>query len=115
MTKFVRSQFDYQGGYLTYRMNPSDGVYRGVFIARFKRQRKDKASFLSFLIKNFSVEEYFALRDAGKAPAEILETKGYVSLTVRQILAKHGYPGTIAGRDAYIKAQVAQAQGRAAA
>lgn len=98
--KFTRKDFNWDGMYLTY------GTDRR-FVARFKRQKKDRAGFTSFLIKNFTVEEYFAAYDAGKSPVDILESKGYVTLTVRQIITRAGYPGTLEGRDAYIKAQVA--------
>jgi len=103
MTKFKRSDFEYSGGYLTYR---PDWDLPARFIARFKYARKDKPGFLSFLIKNFSVEEYFSMRDVEKmAPVEILETKGYVSKTVKDLLAYSGYSPDRAGYDAYLKAQ----------
>ncbi len=70
MTKFEKSEFSYDGMYLK---------YKGQFVARFKyaHAKRRKPSFLKFLIANFTVEEYFAERDAGKAPLIILMDKGY--------------------------------------
>jgi hypothetical protein len=98
MTKFEKSQFHFFGGYLT---------YKGQFIARFKYQKGDRATFQSFLIKNFTVEEYTAQQTAGLAPATILETKGYVSATVRKALRRAGYPETQQGFKDLISAQIA--------
>ncbi|PZR79770.1 MAG: hypothetical protein DI537_40640 [Stutzerimonas stutzeri] len=78
MTKFALSDFDMGSGserYVTYGPNRD-------FIARFKYMRPaaNAKHFVKFLIANFTVEEYAAARAAGKAPAEILREKGYVSL-----------------------------------
>lgn len=107
MTKFVRSLFDYHGGYLTY------GTDRR-FVARFKHNARDRSGFVSFLIKNFTVEEYFGLYDNGRgmAPAEILRTKGYISKTVKNTLDLAGYPATPDGYAAYIADRVAQNMAR---
>lgn len=83
MTQFYRNHFNYHGGYLTYGANRR-------FVARFKHGGKDKPGFLSFLIKNFTVEEYFAALEAGTPPVKVLETKGYVPATVRKLL--QAYP-----------------------
>jgi hypothetical protein len=94
MTKFVRSQFTYdRGGYLMY----VEGTERR-FIARFKYAKCDKPGFLSFLIKHFTVEEWFAARDRYEsellpngcqnqkiAPFTLMKLKGYVSLQERRM------------------------------
>lgn len=50
MTKFVRDQFSYWGGYLTY------GPER-LFIARFKyASTSSKPRWITFMCKNFTVE-----------------------------------------------------------
>lgn len=75
MTKFDKSKFNYHGGYLT---------YEGKFIARFKYRGGAKMGpFKSFLIKNFTVEEYFVAYDEGRGlpPLKILETKGFDWMT----------------------------------
>ena len=77
MTQFVTEGFDYHAGCLYYLPNR----YKREFVARFKygNPLKSKNAFQKFLIANFTVEEYFAQRNAGIAPATILETKGYLS------------------------------------
>ena len=70
MSKFINSEFHYDGLYLTYGQDRQ-------FVARFKRG--GMVAFKKFLRDNFTVEEYFALRDKDLAPITILETKGYVS------------------------------------
>mgnify|MGYP003340300401 CR=1 FL=1 len=51
-------------------------MYQGKFVARFKRG--GRGSFLSFLCKNFTVEEYFSRLNSGENPLDILESKGYI-------------------------------------
>lgn len=109
MTKFARDSFDFFGGYLTY------GPERR-FVARFKYNRRDKAGFISFLIKNFTVEEYFGMYGDGlnMSPVAILETKGYVSTTVKSSLKFLGLPQTQEGFKQLIKLQVAAHEARRA-
>jgi hypothetical protein len=106
--KFDRKQFEYSGGYLTYGPDRK-------FVARFKRG--GKAGFVSFLVKHFTVSEYFDMLNTVNpaaaavgnpreyAPAEVLETKGYVCDNVKRILKRAGYPLTWAGFDAYLADQ----------
>jgi hypothetical protein len=78
MTKFDKELFNFDGMYLTY------GLER-TFIARFKRG--GMGSFKSFLVKNFTVEEYLGLKNAyDMAPLTILETKGYVSPAMKKAI-----------------------------
>ena len=66
MTKFIKSEFNFHGGFLTYGSDRK-------FVARFKhRGPHTKAKFLKELIANHTVEGYFAEIDAGKAPLAIL-------------------------------------------
>lgn len=109
MTKFAKDNFSYSGGYLNY----FDGT-KSRFVARFKYAKGDKGPFQTFLTKNFSVEEYFAMYDAGKAPLEILQTKGYVQSHVKRILKSLGYEPTLAGQEKYLADRVAQYTTKAA-
>ena len=75
-TPFLKEKFHFDGMYLNY----GTGYYRARFVARFKYNKRDKASFVKFLIANFTVEEYFnALKN--EAPATVLESKGWISPT----------------------------------
>lgn len=100
-TKFEKAKFS-AGEYLMY------GGAAGKFVARFKYSRRDRAGFIKFLVENFGVEEYFQMLDGGMPPTKILETKGYISKTVKEVLAKANYPQTKAGFDAYINDSMAR-------
>ena len=88
--KFVKANFEYDGMYLK---------YDGKFVARFKRG--GKVEFLSFLIKNFTVDEYFAALET-LAPVEVLETKGFVSAKIKRFLKLVGFEPTQAGLALYL-------------
>ncbi len=78
MTNFTKENLSTVGGYVQYHPY-ADNYYEGrKFVARFKYARS--GSFKAFLIKNFTVEEYFAQLDAGVAPLRIVEEKGYSRL-----------------------------------
>lgn len=72
--KFIKEQFNFDGMYLTYGPDRK-------FVARFKRG--GMADFKRFLIKNFTIEEYFG-KLVGSAPLTVLETKGYESPMIRK-------------------------------
>jgi hypothetical protein len=74
MTAFVKSNFEYHGGYLHY----NTGAER-KFVARFKYRSGPvtKAKFQAALIKHYTVEAYFnrlagAYNAQGEAPLQIL-------------------------------------------
>lgn len=94
MTAFVKNKFT----------TGEVAMYNGKFVARFKRG--GRADFISFLCKNFTVEEYFASLEKGHLPLDILQSKGYVSPTVRKVLRAAGYAPTAEGQKLYIDAQV---------
>lgn len=61
--------------------------YGKDFVARFKcgKPARNANDFVKFLVKNFSVEEYFDLRHRGYTPLGALETKGYEGYNARKI------------------------------
>lgn len=64
MTKFEKTKFVTSGDYVH---------YEGKFVARFKHKGPiTKAKFLKELIKNHTVEGYFAEMSTNKAPVAIL-------------------------------------------
>ncbi len=95
MTKFVKNEFT-QG---------ETATYNGKFVARFKRG--GRGSFLTFLCKNFTVEEYFSRLDAGEPPLKILESKGYILPHIKKWLKEGGYPVTPAGYQNFLAARLA--------
>lgn len=102
MTAFVKEHFHFDGMYLTYgehRWGGPNGEPRARFVARFKHRAahlKGRAQFAAFLMKNFTVEEYFAALAAGDAPLNILEKKGYIPFknTPNGLLAQAAYKRT---------------------
>jgi len=83
-TRFSKENFHFDGMYLVYGSGQYPKQYR--FVARFKHCKRDRASFVKFLIANFTVEEYFnAMSDT--TPVVILESKGWVSPTIKKMKA----------------------------
>jgi hypothetical protein len=97
MARFVKEKFQDDGMYVN---------YEGKFVARFKYARGGKASFIKFLIKNFTVEEYFGALDLGKAPLQIVEAKGYMLPHIKKALKDGGYSLDKAGFKKYIQDQI---------
>jgi hypothetical protein len=96
MSRFLKDKFD-GSEYVT---------YEGKFVARFKYNRASKGTFITFLVKNFTVEEYFSRLNAGEAPLTILESKGYMLPHIRKLLKSLGYDQTRQGLDKYIQDQI---------
>jgi hypothetical protein len=101
MTKFTKDSFS-GTEYVNYAM--PNGTSK--FVARFKYVRGSKASFLTFLAKNFTVEEYFARLDGGESPLPILQSKGYMQPHIKKHLKSLGYPVTPAGFEQLIQDNV---------
>ncbi len=79
MTNFVKSNFEYSGGYLHY--NTADGERK--FVARFKRGPITKAKFQAALIKYYDVDAYFArlagpYNAYGEVPFQIMINDGII-------------------------------------
>lgn len=85
-------------------------MYEGRFVARFRRG--GRADFLKFLVKNFTVEEYFAKLEGDRlAPLEILEERGYICPNTLKTLREMGYPTTVAGKQQYLADALKQSAG----
>lgn len=79
MTNFVKSNFEYSGGYLHY--NTANGERK--FVARFKRGPITKAKFQAALIKYYDVDAYFArlagpYNAYGEVPFQIMMNDGII-------------------------------------
>lgn len=92
MTAFTKNNLVKDGMYIHY---VADDERR--FVARFKHARDGQASFMTFLRKNFTVEEYFAKMDAGFTPLKIVEAKGYLLPHIKRWLKRDGYEVSQAG------------------
>ena len=91
MTAFVKEEFVWDGMYLMYKgdfdgaqmmmdvcpnAHPSwEGKLKPAFIARFK-YRKPYKTWINFLVKNATVEEYVALAEK-TSPLDAMRTLGY--------------------------------------
>lgn len=106
MTKFTKENLSVHGMWIHYQPHADIYYEDRKFVARFKHARDGVASFKAFLIKNFTVEEYFAQIDAGAAPLRIVEAKGYLLPHIKRWLKRDGYPVTKAGFDQYIQDRV---------
>jgi len=79
MSKFEKDNFEYFGGYLHYLIGGHTMDCERKFVARFKhRGPVTKGKFVAVLKKHYSVEDYFAKLDAGRAPLQILEEDGHL-------------------------------------
>lgn len=103
MTAFIKENFYSNSGYIDYNLGDTS-----KFVARLKYVKGAKASFITFLIKNFTVEEYFSRLENREAPLTILESKGYMLPHIKRVLKENGYPQTLAGRARYINDLVAR-------
>jgi hypothetical protein len=96
--KFERAKFVNQGGgYYS---------YEGKFVARFKYGRGGAGTFITFLIKNFEVEEYFEKTSGSgieNTPLKVLQAKGYLQSHIKKELKEQGYEVSVAGFEQYIK------------
>jgi hypothetical protein len=101
MTTFTKANLNFDGMYLHY----VDEFMLRHFVARFKR-RGDAGTFITFLIKNFTVDEYFDMLAGGVAPLTIVQSKGYLQPHIKKWLREGGYPVTPEGYRAFFDAQV---------
>ena len=85
---FKKENFNYDGMYLTYNLHPGQHYGNNEFVARFKYV-KFAGAFKSFLIKNFTTDEYFSRYKAGESPLDILESKGFVTPQAKKLCKKH--------------------------
>jgi hypothetical protein len=109
MSTFHQSGFNFDGMYLSYQTVEGERK----FVARFKRG--GMASFRNFLIKNFSIQEYFSMMEDEMSPLEILATKGFVMPKTAKILKKFGFEPNAAGQKAYIEAIISNRELKEAA
>lgn len=96
---FKKENFNYDGMYLTYNLTSDQHYGNNEFVARFKYV-KFAGSFKSFLIKNFTTDEYFSRYKAGESPLDILESKGFVTPQAKKLCKKHNM---VASKENYMK------------
>ena len=112
MTKFTIDNLHIQGvktnagdtcSYITY-YEPCESCSREKVVARLKYGAKSSAkSMVRFLINHFTVEEYFDRIANDEMPNDILKSKGYLLLHIRQWLKRDGLPQTVEGYELFRK------------
>lgn len=128
MTAFNKDDFRWDGMYLMYtgeqgycteyygheeNIHPTRrGTARDMFIARFKYGRKPWKTYVNFLVKNFTVEEYATRSAHGESPVEIVQSKGMLEPALKKQCRDAGYPQTVAGWKQLISDEVAKNQAR---
>jgi hypothetical protein len=106
-TPFTKANLVKDGPYLIYSPTGRHYAEDNVFVARFKYNASScMGPFNTFLRRNFTVEEYFALMGAGGSPLGILNDKGYLSPPLRKICRKNGFPVTREGYEAYMELEM---------
>jgi hypothetical protein len=86
--RFKKDQFNYSGGYLDY--TDDNGTKR--FVARFKyAQTTSRGPWVTFMIKNFTVEEYFSGIADGYTPLKVMEARGYVLSHIKKWMKSDGW------------------------
>jgi len=105
MTKFTKDNLSIQkGNNCNYIFYYDDRILRtnATFVARLKYGATSSAkSFVRFLINHFTVEEYFDRITNNEMPNDILRSKGYLLLHIRQWLKRDGYPQNVEGYEAW--------------
>ena len=98
MTKFTKENLIVDSEFIQYR-DESNTVH---FIARCKYGR-GKASFVTFLKKNFTPEEYLTRIASGEYPLPIIQSKGYIQPHIRKMLKEQNLPITKEGFDILVQ------------
>jgi len=102
MAKFTKDNLHIQKGDTCSYITFTNHIGIDIFAARLKYGAKTSApSFRRFLIDNFTVEEYFDRITNNEMPNDILRSKGYLLLHIRQWLKRDGYPQNVEGYHAW--------------
>lgn len=112
MTTFNKDLFNFDGMYLNYTGDQGEfnqyytepchptrlGTVKDLFIARFKYGRKPFKTWINFIVKNFTVEEWATLAAKGGmegTPVAIMKTKGFLDSRERKLCKMHGLKPTV--------------------
>ena len=102
MAKFTKDNLHIQKGDTCSYIIFTNHIGIDIFVARLKYGATSSAkSFVRFLINHFTVEEYFDRITNNEMPNDILRSKGYLLLHIRQWLKRDGYPQTVEGYQAW--------------
>jgi len=112
MTTFNKDLFQFDGMYLMYAGDQGEfnqyyaepchpsrlGKVKEMFIARFKYGRKPYKTWINFIVKNFTIEEWatLAAKDGMESsPVAIMKSKGYLEASEKKLCKKYGMKPTV--------------------
>jgi hypothetical protein len=106
--KFTKDNLQISKGdncnYIFFESDDANFQPKFSFVVRLKYGAKSSApSFRRFLIDHFTVKEYFDRITNNEMPNDILRSKGYLLLHIRQWLKQYGYPQTVEGYENWRK------------
>jgi len=97
MTQFTKTNLTKFGDTVSY----FDGE-KSHFVARSKYKSGSLGGMITFLIKNFTAEEYLGRLVAGEYPLPIMESKGYIQPHIKKWLKEAGLPVTREGYQTFV-------------
>jgi len=98
MANFTKENLSIESEYIIYRNGTES-----KFVARLKYgQKTSRGPFVTFLTKNFTVEEYFSRMENGESPLGIMQSKGFILSHIKKWLREGGYPVTQEGYKQYL-------------
>lgn len=98
MTAFKKEDFCWDGMYLVYNgdmgvhgvyyfSNMSGGCHparhgtqHDLFIARFKHGRKNWKTWVNFIVKNFTVDQWVEMQKANVSPVDAMKSAGFTKV-----------------------------------
>ena len=100
MAAFTKENLHRDGEYVYYSPNGNKWDRKNnVGIARMRMGAA--GTFMTHLRKNWTVEDFFAQREMGKAPIDIVKATGYIMPHIKRWLKEDGFPQTMAGYEAW--------------
>lgn len=126
MTNFTKENFTFDGMYLMYEGDQGEltkyytepchptrlGTAKSAFIARFKYGNKPWKTWINFMVKNFTVEEYLEGLANGATPVGLMQGKGFLEPALKKMCKKAGFPATVEGFQQMIQADIQYRRGQ---
>lgn len=106
MTAFTKENLLKDGDCVRYAPTGNPYGEDSCFIARFKYSTEvNMGPFMTFLRRNFTVEEWLSGVENGESPLTIAEKKGFVLQHIKHWLRRDGFPETQEGFNRWMEKQ----------
>lgn len=100
MAAFTKENLHRDGDYVYYAPNGNKWDRKNhVHIARMRMGAA--GTFMTHLRKNWAVEDFFAQREMGKTPLDVVRMTGYLMPHIKRWLKEDGFPQTVDGYEAW--------------